>query len=137
MRQRIFEPRQAQVGAWERSARPLEHLRAGVDREERRTGVAGADAPGSFASANAEFEDGAGRDALGRRRGLVLQLFIGGDLGEHVGEIRLRIPVPLCHSTISMSAGHPLQVDLSKSSAQTSGSLRKREKTTVPRSRCL
>jgi hypothetical protein len=53
---------------------------------------------GGFDSAYAEFEDGAGRDALGRRRGLVLQLFIGGDLGEHVGEIRLPVRWKSCRA---------------------------------------
>ncbi len=60
-------------------------------------GVRGLHAQRGLAGAGAELEHARRVDARRRGRHRLLQLLVAGDLGGHLGEIRLRIPFPLAH----------------------------------------
>ncbi len=96
--QRVFEPRLAQVCVRQYLAGAFEHLGAGVDRDEFRVRMTGENAPGCLTGPDTELQNGASFPVRSGR-GLFLQLLIGRDLGEHVVEVRLRVPVPLRHAS--------------------------------------
>jgi len=89
----VIEAPDAEIGARQALARAGEHRLGGVDARPGGVRVQREDAAGGLARAGAELEDRS-RTEAGRRRGdRVLELLVAGDLGRHLGEVRLGVPV--------------------------------------------
>jgi hypothetical protein len=91
--QRVLEAAEAEVGGRQALARTGEHRLACVEAGPRGVGVQGEHAQRGLARAGPELEHGADLEPVGCCCRGGLELFVAGDLVQHLGEIRLGIPL--------------------------------------------
>jgi len=91
--QRVLEPAVPEVGGRQALACAGQHRLARVDARPGGVGMVGEHAPGGLAGAASELEHGADLEPIGRCGHGVLELRVAGDLVQHLGEIRLGVPL--------------------------------------------